>query len=236
MRFHIHRNVAAASAGVALLAIASSARAQLQLDTNPPAPNVLLLLDNSGSMERMIDGALPEADGNACNYDMNGQAIPTAVAPQPNRWGNVLQALTGTFENSTYSCIQMPRTSGEQFAKEYQINGVEAVRRGLLPRLPPSGPPRLVDHAAHGVRHRARLAPRRRAGHGRRADRSRVGQQRARRRAGRHRLPVRRDHPAPVHADDRHLEPDHRRLQPVSRTSSTRPTSTRTAPSRRRRR
>ncbi len=125
MRFHIRRNVAAASAGVALLAIASSARAQIQLDTNPPAPNVLLLLDNSGSMERMIDGALPEADGNACNYDTNGQAIPSATAPQPNRWGNVLQALTGTFENNTYSCIQMPRKSGSQFTKEYQINGIK---------------------------------------------------------------------------------------------------------------
>ena len=124
MRFHIHRNVAAAG-GVALLAIASSARAQQQLDTNPPAPNVLLLLDNSGSMERMIDGNLPEADGNACNYDMTGKAIPSAVAPQPNRWGNVLQALTGTFENSAYSCIQMSRASGGQFTNEYQIHGTK---------------------------------------------------------------------------------------------------------------
>ena len=124
MRFHIHRNVAAAG-GVALLAIASSARAQQQLDTNPPAPNVLLLLDNSGSMERMIDGNLPEADGNACNYDMTGNAIPSAVAPQPNRWGNVLQALTGTFENNAYNCIQMSRASGGQFTKEYQIHGTK---------------------------------------------------------------------------------------------------------------
>ena len=127
MRFHIHRsvrNVALASAGVALLAIASSAHAQ-QLDTNPPAPNVMLLLDNSGSMERMIDGNLPEAEGNACNYDMNGKVIPPGVAPAANRWGNVLQALTGTFENNAFNCIQMPRTSGGQFTKEYQINGIK---------------------------------------------------------------------------------------------------------------
>ena len=66
--------VAAASAGVALLVTASRARAQ-QIDTNPPLPNVLLLIDNSGSMERMIDGNTPETDGNACNYDMTGKAI-----------------------------------------------------------------------------------------------------------------------------------------------------------------
>ena len=125
MRFHIHRNVAAASAGVALLAIASSTRAQIQLDTNPPAPNVLLLLDNSGSMERMIDGNTPETDGNACNYDLTGKAIPTVVPPQPNRWGNVIQALTGTFENNVYNCIDMPRTAGGQFTNEYQIHGVQ---------------------------------------------------------------------------------------------------------------
>jgi type IV pilus assembly protein PilY1 len=122
MRLHIHRNLAAASASAALLAIASGARAQ-QLDLNPPAPNVLILLDNSGSMERMIDGTIPEQSGNACNYDMNGQAIPTATPPQANRWGAVIQALTGTFENNQYNCIDMPRTSGGQFVKEYQIGG-----------------------------------------------------------------------------------------------------------------
>ncbi len=124
MRLPIQRKIAAASATVALLAIAPSARAQLQLDTNPPAPNVLILLDNSGSMERMIDGNTPEADGNACNYDMTGKAIGSAVPPQPNRWASVLQALTGTFENNVYNCIDMPRTSGSQFTKEYQIGGV----------------------------------------------------------------------------------------------------------------
>ncbi len=122
MRLHIHRNLTAASASIALLAIAPRARAQ-QIDTNPPAPNVLILLDNSGSMERMIDGRVPEADGNACDYDMNGQAIPTATPPQANRWGAVIQALTGTFQNNQYNCIDMPRTSGGQFVNEYKIGG-----------------------------------------------------------------------------------------------------------------
>ncbi|HTB72063.1 MAG TPA: hypothetical protein VK762_02405, partial [Polyangiaceae bacterium] len=125
MRLPIQRKIAAASAGVALLAIAPSARAQVQLDTNPPLPNVLILLDTSGSMERMIDGNTPETDGNACNYDMMGKAIGSAVPPQPNRWGSVIQALTGTFENNVYNCIDMPRTSGGQFTNEYQIGKVK---------------------------------------------------------------------------------------------------------------
>jgi type IV pilus assembly protein PilY1 len=125
MRLSIRRKVAAASAGFALLAIAPPARAQLQLDTDPPKPNVLILLDTSGSMERMIDSNTPEVDGNSCNYDLTGNAIASAAAPQPNRWGSVLQALTGTFENNVYNCIDMPRTSGGAFTKEYQIGGVK---------------------------------------------------------------------------------------------------------------
>jgi type IV pilus assembly protein PilY1 len=124
MRLPIKRKIAAASAGVAVLAIAPSARAQLQLDTNPPVPNVLFLLDTSGSMERMIDGKTPEADGNACNYTTAGAPI-AAAAPQPNRWASVIQALTGTFENNVFNCIDMPRASGSAFAKEYQIGGVK---------------------------------------------------------------------------------------------------------------
>jgi type IV pilus assembly protein PilY1 len=122
MRFHIQRKVATPT-GVALLLIASAAHAQ-QLDTNPPAPNVLLLLDNSGSMEQMIDGHPPESEGAACNYDLTGKAIAAATAPLPNRWGTVIQALTGTFENAVYNCIDMPRKNGGQFTTEYQIGGV----------------------------------------------------------------------------------------------------------------
>ena len=123
MRAHITRSLAAASAGVALLAMSAVARAQ-QTDTNPPAPNVLILLDNSGSMERMIDNKLPEDEGNACNFDpVTGAPVPLAAPPQPNRWGVLVQALTGTFQNS-YNCVAMPRTPGSVFTDEYQIGGV----------------------------------------------------------------------------------------------------------------
>lgn len=45
------RSLMAASTGFALAAAPSLARAQ-QVDTNPPLPNVLLLIDNSGSMKQ----------------------------------------------------------------------------------------------------------------------------------------------------------------------------------------
>jgi type IV pilus assembly protein PilY1 len=122
MRIQIIRACAAAT-GVALLAMSAVARAQ-QTDTNPPPPNVLILLDNSGSMERMIDNNLPENDGNTCNYEpVLGAQLPLVNQPQANRWGVLVQALTGTFQ-SGYNCISMPRTTGSNFANEYQIGGV----------------------------------------------------------------------------------------------------------------
>src|SRR6185437_790119 len=95
----------AALAGAAGLALPSRASAQ-QLDTNPPLPNVLLLVDNSGSMERMIDGQKPEDEaGGACNIDpTTGNVISGSVAPTSNRWGTLLKALTGSFQNN-YNCV-----------------------------------------------------------------------------------------------------------------------------------
>jgi type IV pilus assembly protein PilY1 len=112
--------------GVSVLGICAwpaSGRAQ-QIDTNPPTPNVLLLLDNSGSMERMIDGSIPESSpANACNCDPSANTCNWAVSPNPNRWGTVQQALTGQLANG-FNCAAMPRTPGSTFASEYQIGGV----------------------------------------------------------------------------------------------------------------
>jgi type IV pilus assembly protein PilY1 len=104
-----------------MLAWSGTGRAQ-QIDTNPPVPNVLLLLDNSGSMERMIDGTLPEdAPANACNC--TGNACDFTKTPAANRWGTVQQALTGQLANG-YNCVAMPRTPGSAFDQEFSINGV----------------------------------------------------------------------------------------------------------------
>jgi type IV pilus assembly protein PilY1 len=117
------RSLAAAAAGAALFS-ASPARAQ-QIDTNPPLPNVLLMIDNSGSMERMIDGTVPEATpGNACNCVENGGTATCdwTHRPVPNRWNGVQLALTGTLSNG-FNCVAMSRAPGSTFATEYQIGG-----------------------------------------------------------------------------------------------------------------
>jgi len=117
------RTAAATAAACALVLASAGARAQ-QVDVNPPLPNVLLLIDNSGSMERMIDGTLPESSPqNACNCDPVSGACNWSARPPPNRWGVLVQALTGSLQNG-YNCAAMPRTAGGVFQNEYQIGGV----------------------------------------------------------------------------------------------------------------
>src|SRR6202142_886381 len=123
MRMTIGRRLAPAPVAAALVLAAANAGAQ-QVDVNPPLPNVLLLIDNSGSMERMIDGTLPESTPqNACNCDPASGACNWAAQPAPNRWGVMVQSLTGSFQNG-YNCAAMPRTPGSVIASEYQIGGV----------------------------------------------------------------------------------------------------------------
>jgi type IV pilus assembly protein PilY1 len=130
MRTRIARSLSAASAAVALVAVAGAARAQ-QIDTNPPLPNVMLLIDNSGSMERMINGSTPEADGNACNCVDKGpdaaiscpgwSQSPLPAAPQANRWNTLQTTLTGSLQGG-FNCVAMPRTAGSTLVTEYQID------------------------------------------------------------------------------------------------------------------
>ncbi|HEY4014374.1 MAG TPA: hypothetical protein VGM06_13615 [Polyangiaceae bacterium] len=123
MRISVARTWAATSACVALILAPAAARAQ-QIDVNPPLPNVMLLIDNSGSMERMIDGTVPEsAPATSCNCDPQTGVCNFAAQPTPNRWGTLLQALTGTFQNG-YNCAAMPRSANSVFQSEYQIAGV----------------------------------------------------------------------------------------------------------------
>src|ERR1700722_13460528 len=110
----------AAGAGAVALVSAHTANAQLD-SSNVPLPNVMLLLDNSGSFEFMIDGSNPEAATNnpiivngspttlyaACSptplspapgntYGSSSPAVGTVAGSVPNRWGTAVQALTGT--------------------------------------------------------------------------------------------------------------------------------------------
>lgn len=94
---------------LALLVVANSASAQSDVDR--PLPNVLLLVDSSGSMEfRAEDNKLP-----VCNP---GQP---QLLNQKSRWIDLVEVMTGTINN--YSCFPMSRST-PAFSAEYGINGV----------------------------------------------------------------------------------------------------------------
>lgn len=103
------------AAGVALLAVLVPAPARAQIDINPPLPNVLLLIDTSGSMENMTDGTKPEQAGASCTP---GVPMPSA---KMNRWASLLSVLTGSIES--FSCYAQDRSSSA-FLSEYTWNGV----------------------------------------------------------------------------------------------------------------
>ena len=99
-----------------VLGVSSDASAQIAGTTTRPLPNVLLLVDSSGSMERMGDNSLPS--------DNRGSPIPTSVcspgvASTPNRWGMLIQALTGNLQ-PFFSCDAIARTSSS-FKNEFRI-------------------------------------------------------------------------------------------------------------------
>ncbi len=97
-------------------AVAMPGAAWAQNDLTPPLPNVLLLVDSSGSMERMIDGTMPENVGAACT-----PGTPMSK-DKWNRWATLVQVLTGDIEN--FSCQAIDRKS-QAFVSEYTWNGVK---------------------------------------------------------------------------------------------------------------
>jgi len=92
--------------GLTVLLIPKTVVAQVDID--PPMPNVLLLVDSSGSMERMMDGTLPTCQ----------PGVPTP----PNKWTTLLTVLTGLINEQ--SCQELKRNSSA-FKNEYSINGVQ---------------------------------------------------------------------------------------------------------------
>lgn len=95
----------------ALAILAASSAADAQLDVNPPLPNVLLLIDSSGSMDLMPNGQLPAQSGATCT--------PGTTTPL-NRWASLLTVLTGTIQN--FSCFAQDRSSSS-FLNEYTLPG-----------------------------------------------------------------------------------------------------------------
>ena len=81
--------------------------ANAQLDISPPLPNVLLLVDSSGSMEQMSDGTMP----NECSPD-------PAKNSDINKWHSLVSVLTGTVKER--GCHKVDRASSD-FKDEYSI-------------------------------------------------------------------------------------------------------------------
>lgn len=106
------RGIGRYAALAVLAATFSSSRARAQADLNPPLPNVLLLVDTSGSMEYQIDGsAVTCSPGN-----------PAGVNDK-SRWVDLVEVLTGSIDG--YTCQQIDRTdSGVGFrTSEYALGG-----------------------------------------------------------------------------------------------------------------
>ena len=123
MSRHVLRGLLGAAA-LGTLCTSGDANAQIAGTTVRPLPNVLLLVDNSGSMERMVDNSLPSANRDQTTGGLISAAPYNACAPgtatNPNRWGMLLQALTGNLQ-PYYSCDAVDRTS-PAFKNEFKIN------------------------------------------------------------------------------------------------------------------
>ena len=103
------------AATLALSAWSGSARAQLDID--PPLPNVLLMIDTSGTMEYLIR---PDAKGaNVLPGTPAGTACDLTTSPsEQNRWTSLVSVLTGTING--YKCQATPRNTAA-FKTEYGL-------------------------------------------------------------------------------------------------------------------
>jgi type IV pilus assembly protein PilY1 len=99
----------AGAAGAAAFSVSPAARAQA--DLSPPLPDVLLLVDTSGSMEFKTNGDAP-----VCNP---GQPNLTN---ERSRWIDLVEVMTGTIQN--YSCEKLDRSTAA-FKTEYQFGSLD---------------------------------------------------------------------------------------------------------------
>jgi type IV pilus assembly protein PilY1 len=119
--------VTGSAATLALSAWTGSARAQLDID--PPLPNVLLMIDTSGTMEYLIR---PDAAGNNV---LPGTPATTAcdlttTPSEQNRWTSLVSVLTGTINN--FKCSATQRNT-PAFKTEYGLGVVPPPATWLAP-------------------------------------------------------------------------------------------------------
>lgn len=97
----------------AVISLAGAARAQTGPDTVGTSPNLMLLLDTSGSMEWKASGN----EDPACE-----PTTPNSASSSPNeksRWIDVMEVLTGSIEN--YSCYAQKRNASTNFRNEFRL-------------------------------------------------------------------------------------------------------------------
>lgn len=114
---------------VALLAAAGACLApsvaSAQVDVRLIRPNVVILLDTSGSMEwrtNSLNDSCSGVDGGSCNQCSNGVSLCSSACPESerrNRWTTALEVLTGTISN--FSCAEVARTDTSWYDWGYLI-------------------------------------------------------------------------------------------------------------------
>ncbi len=105
-----------------LLACAAStvtAGASAQGDVDKPLPNVMLLVDTSGSMEWTADGP---------QFPVCNPGNPNAPN-EKSRWIDLVEVMTGSFGG--YSCFPMDRSS-PAFVNEYSLDGIKPYDWGYV--------------------------------------------------------------------------------------------------------
>jgi type IV pilus assembly protein PilY1 len=100
-------------AGVLSALALGAGHAAAQADVSPPPPNIMLLVDTSGSMDYKSNStAFP-----ACKYS---GAVSTSATSERSRWIDVVEVLTGSI--SDYNCQRLDRNSAG-FKSEYALSG-----------------------------------------------------------------------------------------------------------------
>ncbi|HTA91100.1 MAG TPA: hypothetical protein VK745_16030, partial [Polyangiaceae bacterium] len=103
------------SLGAALACLAYAAPGAAQADVNPQMPNVLLLVDTSGSMEYTTSSnTFP-----VCRYDANGLIPAPPTTSDKSRWIDLVEVMTGSIVN--YDCQSIDRGSAA-FKAEYKMS------------------------------------------------------------------------------------------------------------------
>ena len=131
--------------------LASAGAARAQVDINPPPPNVMLLVDSSGSMEyKSSSTTFPACDPTKDN------------ASEKSRWVELVEVLTGGIEK--YRCEEVDRSSAG-FLSEFKLAGqnpadyfyLDPYHRPLSEKCTPGAgvsacePLRLAGHRRHQV-------------------------------------------------------------------------------------